>query len=186
VEIAQKGNVFVQINNVGRVTWRAALSEHERHAKPDALSSVRVQSPRSSGLLIDFGKPFIPLLRGSCQFTKLDFGIRYFCQFSDCCIEVIYLSRLVSQKQVCKCVSGDQRHRLGTEPTPLSQQAFNIQVIDTKPVLYAVHRVTRNDLALRSDLSTWQGLSEAKLSLTDGMREGAGLRRDAVRGLAQL
>jgi hypothetical protein len=36
----------------------------------------------------------------------------------------------------CERISGDQRHRLGTEPTPLSQQAFDISVIDTKPILH--------------------------------------------------
>ena len=117
--------MVVDIANVGGI-GRAAFGKDKRYAKPDALSSIRLQPPPSCRLLIGFCKPLFSFLLSRCQCTKLGFGICSYRQFSDCNIEPEYFSRLVTEEQVSKGVSGYQRHALGTQPTPVGKKSFNI------------------------------------------------------------
>jgi len=126
---------------IGDVWWTgsATFGEYERHAEPDALIGVGCQPSICGYLLVAFSKPFFAILPGLCQVAKLSFRICYFSQPRNSDFQPEHMSRLIAKEQVGKSVSGNQRHAPRTQPAPLREEPFNIEVLDSKPLL---HRLT--------------------------------------------
>ena len=123
MQLSKEGDVFIQVGHV-RAVWGPSFGKYEGSLEANALICAWLQSLSRRGQFIALGKPFLPLLFRGGQLAKLGFGLSHFLHLADGDFQLGYLSGFIAKLQVPKSVSCDQRYRLGTEPPPLFQQAF--------------------------------------------------------------
>ena len=112
----------------------STLFEDERRGESDALLRTRNQAAARRLLFINNGEPFFPHFFRISARKKLLKGVGNLSKPTDCYIEPQNFVVVVAEKKVSVNISGDERHRLRTQPAPVLQKAFNAEMFDSEVI----------------------------------------------------